>query len=62
MRTRQAVRRAVQPVYGELQVNDIYSGAGKGERYVTTHALVGDVLVLRQDAYQRIRFKVSSQR
>ena len=60
VRTRQMVRRAVCPVWGELQVDDIYSGAGKGERYVTLHALVGDVLVLRQDAYKRIRFKVSS--
>ena len=60
VRTRQAVRRAVCPTWGELTIDDIYSGAGKGERYVTLHALVGDVLVLRQDAYKRIRFKVSS--
>ena len=54
------VRRAVCPTWGELTVDDIYSGSGKGERYVPLHALVGDVLVLRQDAYRRIRFKVSS--
>ena len=59
VRTRQMVRRAVCPTWGELTVDDIYSGSGKGERYVTLHALVGDVLVLRQDAYRRIRFKTA---
>ena len=56
---RPGMRTAVAPVWGELSVDDIYTGARKGERYFTVSAIVGDVLIVQADAYEEVAFRVS---
>ena len=45
------MRTAVCPHWGEISIDDIYSGSAKGERYFTLHILVGDVILVQPDAY-----------
>ena len=52
-------RTAVCPHWGYLSVDDIYTGARKGERRYVVSVLVGDVLLVQPDAYAAARFKVS---
>ena len=56
---RPGMRTAVAPVWGELSVDDIYTGARKGERYFTVSAIVGDVLIVQSAAYEEVAFRVS---
>ena len=53
------MRTAVIPHWGYLSVDDIYTGARKGERRYVVSVLVGDVLLVQPDAYAAARFKVS---
>ena len=53
------MRTAVCPHWGEVGIDDIYSGSAKGERYYTLHVLVGDVILVQPDAYALREFKVS---
>ena len=46
-----AMRTAVCPHWGEIGIDDIYSGSAKGERYFTLHVLLGDVILVQPDAY-----------
>ena len=57
---RPGMRTAVAPTWGSLSVDDIYSGARKGERYFTVSALVGDVLIVQSGAYSEVAFRVSA--
>ena len=57
---RTGLRRAVMPSWGVVEIDDIYSGSAKGERYVTLSALVGDVIVVQPGAYKQVSFRVSS--
>ena len=57
---RPGMRTAVAPVWGNLSVDDIYSGARKGERYFTISALVGDVILVQPSAYAQVAFRVST--
>lgn len=55
-----SMQLAVCPVWhGSIAIDDIYSGAGTGERVFTLSTLVGDVLIQQPDAYAQISFRVS---
>ena len=54
-----AMRTAVCPHWGEIGIDDIYSGSAKGERYFTLHVLLGDVILVQPDAYDQVAFRVS---
>lgn len=57
----QSMRTAVCPVWARgIGIDDIYSGAAKGERYYTLSALVGDVIVVQPDAYKQIAYRVAA--
>ena len=55
-----AMRTAVCPHWGEIGIDDIYSGSAKGERYFTLHVLLGDVILVQPSAYGQVSFRVSS--
>ena len=57
---RPGMRTAVCPTWGSISIDDIYSGALKGQRYFTLSALVGDVLIVQPDAYAQVSFRVST--
>ena len=44
--------RAIIPDWARLQIDDIYSGSAKGERYFTVSAIVGDVILVQPAAFQ----------
>ena len=51
---------AVAPVWGGIQlVDDVYTGALKGERTITAYQLVSDVLLLRAAAFKQIDFHLA---
>ena len=54
------MRTAVCPHWGFAQIDDIYSGAAKAERYFTVHILLGDVILVQPDAYAQVSFRVST--
>ena len=54
------MRIAVCPVwYGSISIDDIYTGAKKGERYFTLSVLLGDVILVQASAYAQVAFRVS---
>ena len=54
-------RLAVCPIwYGSIGIDDIYTGARKGERYFTFSVLLGDVILVQPDAYSQVAFRVST--
>ena len=57
---RTGIRTAVLPHWGEISIDDVYSGSGKGERYFTVHVLLGDVILVQPDAYAQVAFRVST--
>ena len=48
------------PVWAEVGIDDIFSDSASGVRHFTLHSLVGDVLILQADAFQRVDLKVSA--
>ena len=42
---RTGMRTAVSPTWGSISIDDIYSGARKGQRFFTVSAIVGDVIL-----------------
>ena len=55
------MRTAVCPVwFGSISIDDIYSGAKKGERYFTLSVMLGDVILVQPAAYAQIAFRVST--
>ena len=54
-----AMRTAVCPHWNVIDIDDIYSGSAKGERYFTMHVLLGDVILVQPDAYAQVSFRVS---
>ena len=51
---------AVAPIWGGIQlIDDIYTGAGKGQRTITAYQLVSDVLLLRPDAFKQVDFHLA---
>ena len=57
---RTGMRTAVSPMWGSISIDDIYSGARKGQRFFTVSAIVGDVILVQPDAYAQIAFRVST--
>ena len=57
---RTGIRTAVCPNWGELSIDDIYSGSIRGERFFTVHVLLGDVILTQPDAYAEVSFRVST--
>ena len=55
-----AMRLAVCPVWRELVIDDIYTGSASGTHFVTMHNLIGDVLIEQPNAYEPIKYKVST--
>ena len=53
------MRTAVCPHWNVIDIDDIYSGSAKGERYFTMHVLIGDVILVQPDAYAQVAFRVS---
>lgn len=58
-RGRSGIRTAVCPHWGEVGIDDIYSGSAAGERHFTLHVLLGDVILVQPDAYAEREFKVA---
>ena len=54
------MRTAVCPHWGYFSIDDIYTGASKGERVFTINTLVGDVILTQPDAYAQVAFRVST--
>ena len=54
-----SMRTAVLPHWGQVSIDDIYSGSAQGERYVTFHVLLGDVILVQPDAYEQVAYRVS---
>ena len=54
------MRTAVCPHWGEVSIDDIYSGAASGVRSFTMHVILGDVIVVQPDAYAQVAFRVST--
>ena len=54
------IRRAVCPHWGEISIDDIYSGSAKGERFLTMHVLVGDVIIVQPGAYAGLSYKLEA--
>ena len=54
------VRTAVCPHWGVINIDDVYSGSARGERYFSMHVLLGNVIVVQTGAYSRIAYRVSS--
>lgn len=52
------VRTAVMASWGSFSIEDVYTGAGKGERYYTVSTLVSDVKIVHADAYSELEFQV----
>ena len=47
-----AMRTAVCPHWNAIDIDDIYTGSAKAERYFTMHVLLGDVILVQPDAYE----------
>ena len=54
------MRLAVAPHWGYLSIDDIYTGARKGERRYVLSVLVGDVILVQPAAYAQVSFRVST--
>ena len=54
-----AMRTAVCPHWNIIDIDDIYSGSGKGERYFTMHVLLGDVILVQPNAYAQVAFQTA---
>ena len=54
------MRTAVCPHWGEISIDDIYSGAASGVRSFTMHVILGDVIIVQPDAYAQVAFRVSA--
>ena len=52
-------RLAVCPHWGYVSVDDIYTGARKGERRYVLSTLVGDVILVQPDAYAQVAYRVA---
>lgn len=55
-----AMRTAVVPIWNEVGIDDPYTGSARGERAMTFHVLLGDVILTQPDAYERVDLKVSA--
>ena len=56
---RSGMRTAVCPQWGSISIDDIYTGARKGQRRFVVSALVGDVILVQPDAYAQVSFRTA---
>ena len=54
------MRTAVCPTWGSISIDDIFSGALKGQRAFTVSVLLGDVILVQPSAYAEVAFRVSA--
>ena len=54
-----AMRTAVCAHWGQIDIDDIYSGSASGERHFTMHVLLGDVILVQPDAYAQVSFQLA---
>ena len=54
-----AMRTAVCPHWGVVDIDDIFSGSAQGERFFTMHVLLGDVILVQPNAYAQVAFQVA---
>ena len=45
--------------WGQIGIDDIYTGSASGERHFSLHAIIGDVIMVQPAAYSEVRFKVA---
>lgn len=57
---RPGIRTAVAPHWGYVAIDDIYTGARKGERRFVVSVLVGDLILVQPAAYAQVSFRVST--
>ena len=56
----QALTTAVVPVWNSgMLIDDPYTDSAKGERHFTVNVLLGDLIVVRSDAYGQLSFKTA---
>ena len=53
------MRLSVVPHWGYLSIDDVYTGAAKGERRYVLSVLVGDLILVQPDAYAQVAYKVA---
>ena len=53
------MRTAVIPHWGEISIDDVYTGSASAQRYFTMHVLLGDVIIVQPDAYRQTAFQVA---
>ena len=53
------MRTAVCPHWGEVSIDDVYTGSAQAERYFTMHVLLGDVILVQPNAYAQVAFQVA---
>ena len=53
-------RVAVMPVWDSIQIRDVYSGASNRQVVVTASMLVGDVVVLRTQAFRHVAIRTAT--
>ena len=53
------MRTAVCPHWGYFTIDDIFTGALKGQRRFVINTLVGDVILVQPSAYAQVAFRVS---
>ena len=53
------ITRAVVPSWGRITVDDIYSDSGLGQRHLTVSAIVGDLLLVQEDAYVQLAARIA---
>ena len=54
-----AMRTAVCPHWGIVDIDDIFSGSAQGERFFTMHVLLWDVIVVQPGTYAQVAFQTS---
>lgn len=54
-----SMKTAVCPHWGAISIDDIYTGSAQGERFLTMHVLLGDVILVQPDAYKQVAFKLA---
>ena len=53
------MRTAVCPHWGEVSIDDVYSGLAQAERFFTMHVLLGDTILVQPNAYAQVVFQVA---
>ena len=54
-----AMRTAVLPHWGFVDIDDIYTGSASGTRFFTMHVLCGDLLLVQPAAYAQLAYQIA---